>query len=58
MRQRWATEDLDEAIAWCKTPPEPSMRFLLDHITEMVPAPYDADALSKPFAMAVNNIGR
>lgn len=55
---RWATEDLDEAISWCKVPPEPSMRFLLDHITETVPPPYDAAALSKPFAMAVNNIGR
>eukprot|EP00752_Nemacystus_decipiens_P013062 g11552.t1 len=56
-KQGWATEDLDEAIEWCKTPPEPSMRFLLDHITETVPAPYDAGALSQPFAMAVNNIG-
>lgn len=56
--QRWATEDLDEAISWCKTPPEPSMRFLLDHIAETVKPPYDASALSQPFAMAVNNIGR
>lgn len=56
--RRWATEDLDEAISWCKTPPEPSMRFLLDHITETVQPPYDASALSEPFAMAVNNIGR
>lgn len=57
-RNRWATEDLDEAISWCETPPEPSMRFLLDHITEAVPPPYDQAALSEPFAMAVNNIGR
>ncbi|CAM9836159.1 unnamed protein product [Pylaiella littoralis] len=56
-KQGWATEDLDEAISWCKTPPEPSMRFLLDHITETVRPPYDASALSEPFAMAVNNIG-
>ncbi|CAM9779199.1 unnamed protein product [Ectocarpus sp. 6 AP-2014] len=56
-KQGWATEDLDQAISWCKTAPEPSMRFLLDHITETVRPPYDESMLSEPFAMAVNNIG-
>ncbi|CAM9784053.1 unnamed protein product, partial [Ectocarpus sp. 4 AP-2014] len=56
-KQGWATDDLDQAISWCKTAPEPSMRFLLDHIAETVRPPYDESMLAEPFAMAVNNIG-
>lgn len=57
-RRRWVTENAEEAIDWCETPPEPSMRGLLDQIAAYVPPPCESSRLSEPFALAVNNVGR
>ncbi|CAM9365754.1 unnamed protein product [Phaeothamnion confervicola] len=54
----WATGDAARAMAWAVAPPPPpAMAELFDTVLRTVPAPAEPDAVDRPFAMTVNNIG-
>jgi GTP-binding protein len=56
-RAGWATEDLDQALEWAKNPPGLRMHALMDAIVNHIPPPCGVETLSRPFSLAVNNIG-